>query len=325
MAMRALPNWAATRQFYRQHVATEWADIPELQHPREWTATQLQPGKLVVGFRIAWSGSSGVSELALDGGAAVRSGANPHQLSIVMPILGNSSRLFWTGLEARDGAVINTANQPEHWSLRGPGRLLVFSLDASAPFADGGTRRAPQLVYHPDRQQRRAFQTLLERVLDIAECDRSWIEGSRGALIQNDLGILALDLLRSSDDEHHASRSVDDRRRRSFEELLNFFENGSADPLTLAAVAEALGSSKRSLNYVCHDFFGLAPMELLRISRLNAVRRILRQAQPGSVSIWKLAGDFGFWHPGRFSVAYRDHFGETPSQTLRGPRVFAQR
>jgi AraC-like DNA-binding protein len=324
-AAPTLPEWAITRQFYRLHASKEWSDIPELQHPSTWVATQLDPGEHGVSFQIAWSGSSGVSELSLRTSTVVRRDRSAHHLSIILPMLGGTSRLFWNGVEAGDHQVINTANLTENWSLRGPGRLLTLSLETPAPPEGIGGARAPRDQVHlPDRRQRRAFHERVERLLALAKTDPTWVQGTRGRLAQADLGVLAFDLLRTGSGEFHASRAIDARRRRAFDEIMRFFESDSPEALTLEHVAQAVGISKRSLNYTCHDLFGLSPIELLRISRLNAVRRFLRQAQPGSLSIWKLAGDFGFWHPGRFAIAYRNHFGETPSQTLRGPRVFSR-
>jgi AraC-like DNA-binding protein len=53
----------------------------------------------------------------------------------------------------------------------------------------------------------------------------------------------------------------------------------------------------------------------LQIRRLTLARRILRDGGgPGLVK--QVALDCGFWHFGRFALAYRGQFGETPSETL---------
>jgi transcriptional regulator GlxA family with amidase domain len=51
---------------------------------------------------------------------------------------------------------------------------------------------------------------------------------------------------------------------------------------------------------------------------MHLVRRALLRATP-PVTVTKIATDHGFWELGRFSVAYRALFGETPSVTLKRP------
>lgn len=87
-----------------------------------------------------------------------------------------------------------------------------------------------------------------------------------------------------------------------------------------AELCRELGTSQRNLAYAFHEVTGLSPLAWLRVLRLNAVRRELRQLarHPGTaLSIYDVATRHGFWHFGRFSVEYRQHFGERPSDTLR--------
>ncbi|NQE49391.1 AraC family transcriptional regulator [Herbaspirillum rubrisubalbicans] len=84
-------------------------------------------------------------------------------------------------------------------------------------------------------------------------------------------------------------------------------------PLALADLAGAAGVSERALNALCHQQYGVAPMDLLRNIRLDAVRERLL-TQPGA-NVTDTAFEFGFGHLGRFSAYYRERFGELPSQT----------
>lgn len=59
------------------------------------------------------------------------------------------------------------------------------------------------------------------------------------------------------------------------------------------------------------------PAEVLRIARLECARRHLRMADPAQSSVTEIAMACGFRHLGRFSVQYREAFGEKPSETLR--------
>ncbi|MFL9925367.1 AraC family transcriptional regulator [Herbaspirillum lusitanum] len=84
-------------------------------------------------------------------------------------------------------------------------------------------------------------------------------------------------------------------------------------PLSLADLANAAGVSVRALNGLCHQHHGVAPMDLLRNIRLDAVRERLL-THPGA-NITDTAFEFGFGHLGRFSAYYRERFGELPKQT----------
>src|SRR5450830_1061455 len=84
-------------------------------------------------------------------------------------------------------------------------------------------------------------------------------------------------------------------------------------PLALADLANAAGVSVRALNALCHQYHGVAPMDLLRNIRLDAAReRLLTQLD---ANITETAFAFGFGHLGRFSAYYRERFGELPKQT----------
>jgi AraC-like DNA-binding protein len=53
------------------------------------------------------------------------------------------------------------------------------------------------------------------------------------------------------------------------------------------------------------------------LRRMHLVRRALRRSDASRVTVTRIVTDHGFWELGRFAVAYRSLFGESPSDTLR--------
>lgn len=86
------------------------------------------------------------------------------------------------------------------------------------------------------------------------------------------------------------------------------------EPVPVAMVASHCGLSVRRLQALFQDECGQSPLHWLRMQRLQAVRQVLAQsAEAGKIG--DIAARFGFTHLGEFSQAYRQAFGETPTQT----------
>ena len=89
------------------------------------------------------------------------------------------------------------------------------------------------------------------------------------------------------------------------------------DPLYVSDLCRVAGVSERTLQYAFKEVMGLTPVTYLIRVRLHRVRQALLEAPRGSTTISAEALKWGFWHFGEFSRAYKDCFGELPSDTLR--------
>lgn len=87
--------------------------------------------------------------------------------------------------------------------------------------------------------------------------------------------------------------------------------------LYVSDLCEAAGVSERTLEYAFKEIMGLTPMAYLIRLRLHRARQALLAATQGSTTVSTVALDWGFWHFGDFSRAYKACFGERPSDTLR--------
>ncbi|MGI9205321.1 MAG: helix-turn-helix domain-containing protein [Woeseiaceae bacterium] len=72
----------------------------------------------------------------------------------------------------------------------------------------------------------------------------------------------------------------------------------------------------RTLQRCFDQYFNLTVSKYLKILRLDSARRELAAADSESTSVTSIAMENGCNHLGRFSVEYRQHFGESPRETL---------
>lgn len=91
----------------------------------------------------------------------------------------------------------------------------------------------------------------------------------------------------------------------------------TGEQLYVSDLCRAAGVSERTLEYAFKEIMGLTPVAYLTRLKLHRVRRALLAATQGSTRVSAEALDWGFWHFGEFSRAYKECFGELPSDTLR--------
>ena len=89
------------------------------------------------------------------------------------------------------------------------------------------------------------------------------------------------------------------------------------EPMSIAALSEAVGVSERTLRNAFTDVYCQSPKRYLVTQRLLAVRHALRAAATPGSTVTGIATDHGFFELGRFALKYKAAFGESPSHTLR--------
>jgi AraC family ethanolamine operon transcriptional activator len=112
-----------------------------------------------------------------------------------------------------------------------------------------------------------------------------------------------------------------DRTRQSYSRVVRLAEDYAVahaeDRLYVTDLCVATGVSERTLEYAFQKVMGISPVAYLTKLRLHRVRQALRMATHRSTTVSAQALNWGFWHFGDFSRAYKDCFGELPSETLR--------
>lgn len=93
----------------------------------------------------------------------------------------------------------------------------------------------------------------------------------------------------------------------------------SDQPLPIPDLCRIIGVPGRTLRAVCEEQLGMSPQRFTALHRLHLIRRALLRSDPRSTTVTEIATNCGVWELGRFAVAYKSLFGESPSATLRLP------
>ncbi len=87
--------------------------------------------------------------------------------------------------------------------------------------------------------------------------------------------------------------------------------------IRMVDLCRATNVSERTLQYAFKTCLGISPMNYLKRHRLHQVRCALKAADPTNTTVSSIASQFGFFHFGDFSQAYKAQFRESPSETLK--------
>jgi AraC-like DNA-binding protein len=88
-------------------------------------------------------------------------------------------------------------------------------------------------------------------------------------------------------------------------------------PLLISDLCRIVDVSERTLRNICQEQMGMSPHRFLALRRLHLARRALLRSDQQSATVTGIAMSHGVWELGRFAVAYKSLFGESPSATLR--------
>jgi AraC-like DNA-binding protein len=228
-----------------------------------------------------------------------------------------------SGTEVRSGDLVRYSVEAEHhyrfpphgaWATMS---LMPEDLAAAGLKIIGRELRAPDatIVIRPPPEALARLQMLHGAIGSLAVADP-------GVLTHAEVATAIEDSLLRAFVATVADPARDDERRlaargtaimRRFEDVL---EAHAEEPLYLIEVCGALGVPERTLRGHCVQHLGIGPHRYLWLRRLHLARRALARAHPSPATVTTIANDYGFGELGRFSVAYRELFGESPSATL---------
>ncbi|MGK5112654.1 MULTISPECIES: AraC family transcriptional regulator [unclassified Geodermatophilus] len=98
-----------------------------------------------------------------------------------------------------------------------------------------------------------------------------------------------------------------------------FIDENAHRDISVADIAAAAHVTIRALQYAFARHHGTTPTGYLRQARLAHAHQHLVDVDPsGPDTVTAIAARWGFAHAGRFAALYRQTYGRTPRQTLRG-------
>ena len=107
-------------------------------------------------------------------------------------------------------------------------------------------------------------------------------------------------------------------------DLENWIDAHLGEPITIGRLCEVAGVGERSLQFAFRERRGMSPMRFVLERRLAAAHLQLSRSE-ARVDVTTVATQLGFTHLGRFSIAYREAYGEPPSRTLLRARASGAR
>lgn len=119
-------------------------------------------------------------------------------------------------------------------------------------------------------------------------------------------------------------RGRQNERQRGLARVIELLRIENPTTVTVAQLCIKAHMSQRCLEYAFRETLGVSARGFLQLRRLHAARKDLLAGDSKTMRIFDIAHANGFYHMGRFSMRYKQCFGESPIQTLRRPCKIVQ-
>ena len=297
-------------------------EVNEVSHARGWEGEfrQLSRGRITSRSRSLHLGPSSITFHRLDqrthvrqvppGGCVAFAIPSPPQFLLVEGAeLGNHEAFL---VHAGSEAEIVTPQDAACQTLAVP--QAVFESTAQALFPRMRMTGAPFRVFQCAPSRWSALRREMTRLLRDGQMSPEDVSH----LLTGYLDLMAGEPENGSTEKSLGNGSVCRIARRAQE----YIEAHYSGKLRMEDLCRYTGVSLRSLQRCFAEYFQMSPSEYIRSRRLHAARQGLVAAASSQRTVTKIAVASGFTHLGRFSVDYREHFAESPRETLakRAPR-----
>lgn len=155
-------------------------------------------------------------------------------------------------------------------------------------------RTTMEMIAHPE------WDPLGERLHNLVAATIGWMASAKVARIDSAMARIAI-----------AKRTQE------------YLEANYREAVRIEDLCRITGISARTLQRCFREYFDLTIGEYLKSVRLSAAHRALVAGRRNGGTVAEVALHHGFGHLGRFSVEFKNRFGESPSKIL-GPRSAAR-
>ncbi len=197
-----------------------------------------------------------------------------------------------------------------------PKKLLLHELATRFPEmpADWLENGAGFAIPEPSR---RRIGALLAARGKMDETDPGWLaEAMARRAFEEELIAVFMEALRETWSRPGGTASASLRKRYgALRRIRDHIADQRGTPLRLDELCAVSGMSRRGVEYLCKEVFGIGIHAFMRCHRLHGARRSILTSHPEPGLVKRTALEWGFWHLGRFSADYRSLFGEFPSET----------
>lgn len=162
----------------------------------------------------------------------------------------------------------------------------------------------------------RRWRTVLELIVD--ELDDPTSVGGHPLMSRHLEGLVLDGLLLGQRHSYSDSATGNGvaRMGATIRHAVKLIQEQPSEPWTTVGLAGEVHLSVRALQEGFRRDVGKAPMAYLRQVRMRRAREQLLVADPEETTVSSVAVGLGISHLGRFALAYREAFGEAPSETL---------
>lgn len=241
-----------------------------------------------------------------------------------LPVDTRNAGCMWQRRRLQPGQLVVKHPDVDYHQQTGRGSRVRCLLVPTSTLSDSiralageeiGSARFSWDALRPTPETLGRFVRRLDQLFRMSMQEPGALRGPEGHLIESECVRILVEILLeswpvSADEHSRGNRSA--LVRRAVELMHDQMERS----LTATEICEALGSSDRVLRRAFLETYGLGPMAYLRVMRMHAVRKELKEGRGSGATVRDIAGRWGFRRLGAFSAEFYRHFGERPSETL---------